>query len=373
MDSKLSATVNRMKCIFFTGILLVCSLNAKAQRIFFKSEIDFSPQVLGNEDFYSSFLVLQDKVIFNAADYNVYAFETNPKEQYPEIEQINWQQSTFHRSNIPPMAIDSTRLLIKWYESGQTGSAIVDQGNGEVLQRIPIDPQTPGILRDNLLYLTGIYDGGQLICYDLVADSIRWSKFIAHGVSRQPFYDNDFIFANAEGDQWFKVDYNGNLIDTNCTEKPELFVDGILCTESFVAYDHSGTPIYRDFAEKQIGYFEELSEIKTSETHTALMSETTLLILGDRQKIVSKLNLQAFENINESWENELFTILYLEDETVWFLYEDQLIRYNFITKKKERLYLLGMFSIHSIFMEPYSGEVWLIDRKDGQLYGLEIN
>lgn len=220
-----------------------------------------------------------------------------------------------------------------------------------------------------MLYGTAIYNFGCIVAYNLQKDTVVWSRFIAHGFSRQPYYFQNKILANAEANNWVALNYDGVLLDTTCAEKAALFVEDIPCIKTFTALTHDGLEIKGRRSEEIFGTdFFDLPEIITTDNFTVILHGDKLSLIAKKLKIKQQLEVSALvEDLADNYNTKL---LKADDEFIWLLYSDHLLQYNHKTKKLIRSTDLTNWQPNGVL--PDEEKVWLISGKDGLLYGLSL-
>lgn len=351
-----------MKFILSLFIFSSCILNGYSQKVFFKSKQSFTETQL--KDFYSSVTVFNEWVLFNANDYTIYAYDSRTLNQL-------WATETKYKTNIP-VFVDNYRIYAGVYENKGENTAVFD-AEGKRLKVLSVGPlATRPFIKDKKLYGTALYEGGCLFEYDLFDDSVTWYRFTAHGMSTQTNFDEKEMLANAEGDNWFRIGYNGRLMDTSCKEKADIFVQDIPCIRNFVGLTHDKKEMTSVFIEKLFpqGSSEEL-QIYHTDKSSILLSDDQLVVLGDKLKKKVQIAIPDLsDSVFESEGSARNQILRGDDKQVWLLYNGWLLSINHSTKKVETQINLNPWSPHQVVL---SGErVWVISRKDGLLYGIAI-
>lgn len=83
-----------------------------------------------------------------------------------------------------------------------------------------------------------------------------------------------------------------------------------------------------------------------------------------------QLNLEK-EFPTDDFSTDVYSsILALQQESVWFNYQNRLLHYDFKNKKLLRKIDLTKWNPHQILLEKRT--IWLISKNDGQLYGLDF-
>ena len=228
------------------------------------------------------------------------------------------------------------------------------------------------MLKDGVLFGTAIYEGGCLFAYDTRKDTVLWWRFLAHGVSHQPDFFEDEIRANAEANNWVRVNYNGQLLDTTCKEKADIFVRDIPCILNYSALTHDRQEINGKFASAIYGKDEPEVEPKllTTSTNSFILHNGMLSIIANKRKIKNTVDLNSLSDSITGNEWGLNQLLQANDKQVSLIHQERFIIYDFKTKKLVKLLDLTNW-------EPYSAlinenKLWLISKKDGLLYGLQL-
>ena len=251
-----------IKQFFTIIILLLVTTTGYSQKEFFRSQQIFTTEQLST--FYSSVTIHDGLVIFNANDYYLYA--------YNKIDgSLKWSVETNYKSMIPVFVQDSIiYAAISKKEVHQ--AAQFNLADGKLIKALPFGPlATKPFIKNGMLYGTAIYNFGCILAYDLKKDTVAWSRFIAHGFSRQPYYFENKIMANAEANNWVALNYNGVLLDTTCKVKAALFVEDIPCVKTFTALTHDGLEIKGVLSDNIFGtnYFD-LPEMLTTDNFTVV-------------------------------------------------------------------------------------------------------
>lgn len=220
-----------------------------------------------------------------------------------------------------------------------------------------------------MLYGTAIYNYGCILAYDLKKDTVAWSRFIAHGYSRTPYYFENEIWANAEANNWVRLGYDGVLLDTTCRVKASIFVEDIPCVKTFTALTHDGLEIKGKLSDDIFGTdFYDLPEIITTGNFTVILNGDKLSILSKKLKIKQQVEVSSLaEDLTDNYNTKLLKV---DDEYIWLLYSAHLLQYNHKTKKLIRLTNLTGWQPDSVL--PDEENIWLISGKDGLLYGLSL-
>jgi outer membrane protein assembly factor BamB len=345
--------------LLFTA--LVCSAIAYSQKVFFKSSQTISPE--HRMAFYASLNINDSLVLFNAPDYQLYAYNKNSGEQI-------WGYKLGRKSDFPPFF--SGNYI--WATNGDRQVIKLDPATGTLLDTLPASTiETQPFLKNDILHFTGLYDGGCLIAYDMKADSVLWKRFLAHGYSKTPYYLADKIVANAEGDNWIELNYDGTLKEAGC-DKDAIegdFPSQLPCAKQFIALTHDGKEIKGKLAEELSLDIYSVPAIATTAKHSFLLNDGLLFILGNKLKKKSSLLLTSLSDDLEENSNAPAKILSADDEKITMLYSHHFIIYHHRDKKLLKLIDLAQWEPHQVMLNE--DKLWLISRKDGLLYGITIN
>ena len=350
-----------LKKQFFTlSILLFISSAVFSQKEFFRSQQVFNQGQL--DKFYSSITIHDSIILFNANDYHLYAYNKNDGN-------LKWSYKTNYKTDVPVFVADNN-VYAGASENEEQRTVKISLVDGGLIKTLPFGPlQTRPNIKNGMLYGTAIYNFGSMVAYDLQMDTVAWSRFIAHGLSRQPYYLDNKILANAEGDNWVELGYNGVLQDTTCTAKASMHVEGIPCVKTFTALSHDGLEIKGKLAENIFeNSFNEETCIISTKKFTYTLSDGKLSVIAEKLKLKQQVDISSLApNLIETGPSKL---LKADDENIWLLYADHLLQYNHKTKL---LVKLTDFTAWQPKQVLFDGEnIWLISGKDGLLYGLSF-
>lgn len=349
-----------VKQLFTFSLLLLAATKLLAQKEFFRSQQVFTEEQMSK--FYSSIAIYDGLVIFNASDYHLYGYNIKDGS-------LKWSVETNYKSSIPVFAQDSTFFAgVSKKEVHQ--AAQFSLADGKLIKVLPFGPlATKPFIKNRMLYGTAIYNYGCILAYDLNKDTVTWSRFIAHGLSRQPYYFENKILANAEANNWVKLSYDGVLLDTTCKVKAALFVEDIPCVKTFTAITHDGLEIKGKLSDEIFGTdFYELPEMLTSANYTFVLHDDKISIISQKLKIYQQVVVSSLvEDLADNFNTKL---LKADDEHIWLLLSNHLLQYNHKTKKLAMLTNLTAWQPASILLDETN--IWLISAKDGLLYGLSL-
>jgi outer membrane protein assembly factor BamB len=302
-------------------------------------------------------------VLFNAPDYQLYAFSKNSGQQ-------KWSYNLNRKSDFP--AFFSGNYI--WTTNGAKQVIKLDPVTGNLVNTLTVATiETKPFLKNDILYFTGLYDGGCLIAYDINADSVLWKRFLAHGVSTTPYYLDDKIVANAEGDNWIEVNYDGTLKEAGCDKDAVEgdFPSQLPCVKQFIALTHDGMEIKGKLAEDLALNADNIPAITSTAKNSFILNDGRLIILGNKLKKKSSLLLASLSDELEETSNAPAKILRADEEKITMLYSNHFIIYHHRDKKLLKLVDLSQWEPHQAILDE--DKLWLISRKDGLLYGLVIN
>jgi hypothetical protein len=350
-----------MKKYFFTStILLLLSSASFAQKELFRSQQVFKEGQL--DKFYSSITIHDSIILFNANDYHLYAYNKNNGS-------LRWSYKNNYKMVVPVFVADNI-IYAAASQKEEPQAVQISLADGKLIKELPFGPlQTKPIIKNGILYGTAIYNYGCIIAYNLQRDTFAWSRFIAHGLSRQPYYFDNKILANAEGDNWVELGYDGVLLDTTCAAKASIFVADIPCVKKFTALTHDGLEIKGKLADDIFGAdFFDLPDMITTGNFTFVLNGDKLSIISKKLKIKQQVEVSSLaEELTDNYNTKL---LKADDENIWFLYSNHLLQYNHKTKKLIRLTDLTAWQPNSVLLDEEN--IWLISGKDGLLYGLVL-
>ncbi|HEX6181385.1 MAG TPA: hypothetical protein VFZ47_09070, partial [Chitinophagaceae bacterium] len=194
---------------------------------------------------------------------------------------------------------------------------------------------------------------------------------LAHGVSVQPYFFNDYIQANAESDNWVKINYQGGFVDTTCKVKADIFVSDIPCIKKFNALTHDGFEINGKLAKSLFGDDNPNEpEMLTTRKASFVLYENKLSIIGNKGKLKEQIDIDALVDSISDDSNETKQLLEANEEKVSFFYNNHLYTYNYGKKKLENVANLSAWQPFRIQLDK--DQAWIISRNDGRLYGLQL-
>jgi hypothetical protein len=355
--------MQRIAPLLIAFLLSFCTYTAISQTPFFVSKQEFTEDEL--KVFYSSVTIAGNRVFFVANDYKLYAYEKTSAEPI-------WCRSLEIKSNTPCYVAGGS-VYAPYIEAKVKSTVRIDSATGKIIKILPVETlQTTPQLKDGILYGTAIYGGGTIFAYDTKADSILWSKFVAHGVSTQPYYFPDYIQANAESDNWVRISYSGQYIDTTCKEKADIFVQDIPCIKNFNALTHDGHELNERFLEKIFGDNSNsitAENVSRGQHNSFILYDGKLVILGDKRKVVVELDLPDLlaDTIEVDYDSPT-RVLGSNETIVSFLYNNRMFSYDHKKKRIERMTDLSSWNPSQALLDDK--RLWLISKKDGKLYGL---
>lgn len=343
----------------FLIYLVIQNVLAHSQTEFFNSKINFSNKELNN--FYSSFNIDSTQVYFNANDYTIYTYDKKSGA-------LNWSYYSGNKSNVTPKLNQSSVFVEKHLSEYENRCMQLNTKTGDTLQLLKIEAlNTQPVFSGDIMFCSAISPGigGAILAYDLKKNNIVWQNFIAHGVSVQPYYFKNKIIANAEGDNWFELDYNGVLLDTNCKKKANLYVENIKCVRNFKYLTHN----QKEISTINFEDYESL-KIKYTKNKTFIIGENKILIINNQNKIEKEINLEETLSDTENKTGFYTEILKADTSTVWFIYLSTLVVYDFENNKTIQTFDLNKWHPHQAILDE--NNLWLISKDDGELIGLNL-
>ena len=297
-------------------------------------------------------------MLFNSNDYYLNAYDKSNG-------QLQWKHYMGWKSNVPPFFVDST----VWMQTGENEAIQLNLRTGSQKGKLPVSTvETKPAVKNNILYATGIYNGGCLFAYDLKADTVLWYRFLAHGCSITPYYLQDRIIANAEGNNWLEIGYDGALIAKGCDSIEVGYPSELPCVKQFIALSHDGKEIREDFLQRFFSADAEGLSFYNTAHHTFIAGNSRLLVLGDNLKGKKAIEISSLSDSLELEDDESVSILQADESNVWMLIAGRLILYDYQNKKLVKAADLSPWEPHQVV--PDGERLWLISRKDGLLYGL---
>jgi hypothetical protein len=335
-----------------------CSQLVKAQSVFFHTEFVFSEKQMSS--FFSSCSMDSSQLYFNANDFNVYGVDKNSGK-------INWSFYSANKSNIAPIAKGKLVFVEQHVSENGDNTVLLHANTGLISQTLKMQSlSTLPMINDSIMYCAAIdEDGGAMMAYDLNKNSVLWKHFIAHGISRQPYFFKDKIIANAEGDNWIEMDYSGKILSEACRSKASKPKGDAHCIRHFSFLTHNQKPILG----KDDGDYMQLS-VMFAAHQTVQLREDNLLFFDDKAKM-KQIPISSIVELSDTTFNDYQGIFKIDQNIVWFFYQNQLAAYDFLNDKTIHSYDLSRWNVHQLLLD--GNKAWLISKNDGQLYGLILD
>ena len=348
-----------MKQVALLLTILQFYLTAFSQTLFFQSSQSISSQQLAS--FYASVNLENDIVLFNAPDYKLYAYDRSSGRE-------KWVYPLGRKSDIPPFFAGG----FVWATNGDKKVIKLDPQTGKCLKTLEVSSiETQPFIKDGMLFFTGLYDGGNIIAYDLSGDSVKWKRFLAHGYSITHYYLSDRIVANAEGNHWIELNYDGTLTARGCEWEEGAFPSELPCARQFNVLTHDGQEIKGKTA-AAVGLDENsVPVIATTEESTFILHDGVLHALGRKAKKKFSLQLNSLADTLVEDPDNPSTILKADEENIYLLYNNHFISYNHRTKKLLKMLSLEQWVPHRVLFDKDS--LWMVSKRDGILYGIVVN
>lgn len=346
-----------MKYIFIL-LLIMGSHGLRAQKVFFKSNHSFTEE--NKKNFYSSIALQNNLVLFNANDYQLYAYDKNSGA-------LLWQQQLDWKSDYAPFFADGSI-----WANAKNEVLKIDTATGKVKKATPIGRMdTQPTVINGVLYSTGLYDAGCLFAYDLKQDTMLWSRFIAHGIAQTPYYLPNTIIANAEGSNWIEVNFKGQLTDTTCENEEINYPSELSCAKQFLLRTHDGKEIRGKLASKLDENDSGIEHLFYTSKNTFIINNDKLFVIGNKGKLQLQKSLDDLSGEIETDYDSKLNFLGADNETVWLHLGNYILHYNFAKKKALRTIDLQQWAPHQVVLDD--SKIWLISSNDGLLYGLTID
>jgi outer membrane protein assembly factor BamB len=334
-------------CIFMTCV-------GYCQQVFFKSSQAFTPEHL--KSFYASVNTNAGTVVFNAPDYQLYAYNKATGD-------LLWKYDLKRKSDVQPQFVSNK----VWANNSQNVIAL-DASTGMLAEMLPMTSiETAPYEKDGLVYGTGLNDGGRIYAYDPAKKAIAWSRFLAHGSSIQPQYLPTKIVVNVEGNNWLEISYDGKLATAECSADTTTYPSELPCAKSYVLLAHNGKQL-KEWPKKVNIEESETPVIAYAKNRTLVLNNNTLYVLGNNLKLTHKVDLDDLVEGTEVVDDGPARMLKTSDDKVWILLSQQLIEYDLTKQKTSKTADLSNWNPHSVLMD--SDALWVISRTDGLLYGL---
>ncbi len=327
-----------------------------SQKVIHKSNLEFYPNQLSN--FHSSITIDESTLYFSANDYYLYAIDKNSFE-------TKW--STYIGWKTDKKIIELNESILFPHEG-----LLIHKTEGIIKDTLQIhEINYEPFLKNNTLYLTTIESdiGGVLMSYDLKNNHKNWSIFIAHGIDKQPIYNSTSIIANAEGDNWFEINYEGKLLNQDCSNPKELFVPDITCVKNYEFLTHDGKEINQNFIEKNLSHY---YGHKIFENNTVVFSTSEVLIIEKNKKILHSINLASLLKEDTEYNSEKMEIFSCDDTSISFLYNNYFMVYDTKSNQLKKKINMNLWQPHQIALDNNQKTLYLIAGNDGQLYKIAL-
>jgi hypothetical protein len=318
-------------------------------------------------------------LLMNAADYHLYAVDMNTRN-------VLWNKKTSIQTNYGSYLVDSI-LFTPCYSDGFSHTLMLNPGTGNLIDTLRYvqmytRPQRSG----DMLYFTGLWQAGNMIAYNLKADSVQWYKFIAHGIDQRPVYLKDRIIVNIEGNNWITLGYNGIETDKKCQTGPEDMYKSRECIRKADYFTQNGTAVRYADVDRDLFPDPEFIKYRTDGPLNWYFSESAVVRSAESKKgmsILCKLKLFTMEATEADSTDELvagdktiqlkkgvqhtITDVFRMSDTQWVLVcPGSLLVLNFAGELKVREVSLGDHTVFRAFV--HSGACWFISGIDYGLY-----
>ena len=354
----------RIQLLFF---ILIFD-NSSAQSEFFNSKIQFTKDNLAN--IVSSFSIDSTQVFFNSNDYNIQAYDK-------KTGVLNWSYAIFNNNIYSPKVYQNSVFVNKYYPEEEVNKCNqLNSKTGAIINKLPISAiYTPPFFKGNIMYCTGENKDSDwsILAIDIKKNTILWEYIISDGAETNPYYLSDRIIVNAGDDRWVEIKYNGKLINNkskilhiNRKSKKKYLSGKSKYFKIFMHLSHDKKEITQTFLQD---YYYEKLRYSTNEHHTFILGDTKLLILKDNLKIYKEINLDTLLNTQEKSLIDYKEILKINENTIWILYKNLVVVYDYINNKTIKTTELTAYNPHQVALD--NNQIWLISKNDGQLIGLD--
>lgn len=334
--------------------------NVQSQSVEYKSNFKIQPSQL--DEFYSTIEITSQSILFNCNNYKLYSIDKN---NYS----AQWVTRLGRKSNSGLFAHDTLIWASKTMEFGPQTFQFSSQ-TGEIMDSIPLaNLHSKPFIQKGIIYTTGLSDlGGVIMAYDFQNKSIIWQKFIAHGIDKNPIYTNNYIWVNAEGDQWFKINYQGQLMDSTCKNKNLNTSQEIPCLKKLLIPSHDNKILTDTKIKKIDPEFNQNEFIYAyGPNSTVLLYENTMLLFKNNK--FKKINLnEHFKTLNGEY-NPRKSILNVAKDEICIYLNNTIIYYSQSTNKIIKTIDLNQWKPHQVILDHEN--IWLISSIDGQLYKIK--
>ncbi len=336
--------------------LLLLTLSASAQKEIFRSAQKFTDSQL--ENFYSSVTIHDSMVYFKANDYTLYAYNKIDHQQA-------WKYYMKYKSN--SKVYRAANYL--WMNTGETDGLRLNL-DGSHPKTLAFSIYSEPVIKNNMMYATGIFEAGNVFAYDLAADSIKWFRFIAHGCDTRPYYLDDKIIANAEGQNWMEMDYEGSLSKSCKEDEGYDFPSGKDCIKEYAFMTHDQKFVSVNELEK-LGLDEYGSrDVVSTGSHTIVLEQGKLVILGNKKKSYFSQHLYELKEEIEDNSEAYSKIISADKDMVWISYDNKLVKFDIKSKAVSKVIDLAAWNPHQVVLD--GNIIWLINGEDGLLYALSL-
>lgn len=341
------------------GLLFFVSFNSFSQSENYRTHIELN--TIDSKELLGGLIISGENILFNASNDTLYSIQK-------ESGKINWQTYIGKKSNKSPYIYQNT-FFYECFENEQTNCYQFDLNTGKKIKKLSLESlHSKPYFVNQTMFVTALQDGGKMVAYDIKENEIIWQKNIGYGNDFQPIYQKDKIIANAGDDNWFEMDYKGNLLKTkskirNYIDTTEVFVDNY----KFLTHDNKA--ITHKFLVKNNLSNAEI-RVEKNQASTFILSEKQLLILGNNRKKVLQLDLEKLVSMDDFDPYASSWILETSAESIWFYYQFHLIHYDFKNNKVLRKVNLTKWNAHEVLLE--NKKIYLISKNDNQLYSLDF-
>ncbi|HEY0356242.1 MAG TPA: hypothetical protein VGC29_08565, partial [Flavisolibacter sp.] len=133
---------------------------------------------------------------------------------------------------------------------------------------------------------------------------------------------------------------------------------------------HDGQPMKDKLTEDLALTNFDRADIVIASNKTFILDDGRFTIIGKKhKKLFSKELFELSDSIEED-NYRYSSILKTNEQEAWIFYNEKLLIFNHKTNKIQKVIDLGTWQPHRVVAD--GNRLWLINREDGKLYGVEI-
>lgn len=355
----------KIHVISIFSFLIVSPYSYFAQKEVFRSNIEFNDYELTN--FYSALSIDSNQLYFLNNKWALTVYDKTSGD-------LVWNYDLSLKSNNAPV-VNQNSVFVEAKLDEYTNRIIqLNAKTGDTIQTLKLEElNSQPFFKENTLFCTGLIEeiGGVIMGYDVSKNEILWYKYIGHGVSFQPYFLNDRIVVNYEGQMWFEIDYVGNALDkdSDCYS----ISDEYPFQEQFCNIKTDIVNSYlKDLNIRNASIDEKLYYYGQNET--VVLNNGVFQIINSKNKQAKEIAIgemtTQIDNTDKEF-SEYQAILKVENNAIWFVYDNVLTIYDYKSNQTLKEINLNEWNPHQLILD--GNHLWLISKNDGQMVGLEIN